>query len=184
MTKKMLLVEEISKQTVDEISTLNEQMREINNIVKLITDIANQTNLLALNAAAVFGLEMHKALRRGRIVIDHRGHHALIATNGSDKEDIGGEDTINMRMFEATAGESLLITDALQGLIRYFEPEREIVTYKDSDDAVQKILYYLKNDAERIKIAKAGKARCFRDHNMYNRANAFARLVLDELSAK
>ncbi|MEN6514048.1 methyl-accepting chemotaxis protein [Methanoculleus sp.] len=50
-TKKMLLVEEISKQTVEEISTLNNQMREINNIVKLITDIANQTNLLALNAA-------------------------------------------------------------------------------------------------------------------------------------
>ena len=61
-TKKMLLVEEISKQTVDEISTLNEQMREINNIVKLITDIANQTNLLALNAA----IEAARAGEHGR----------------------------------------------------------------------------------------------------------------------
>ena len=62
VTKKMLLVEEISKQTVDEISTLNEQMREINNIVKLITDIANQTNLLALNAA----IEAARAGEHGR----------------------------------------------------------------------------------------------------------------------
>ncbi len=61
-TKKMLLVEGISKQTVDEISTLNNQMREINNIVKLITDIANQTNLLALNAA----IEAARAGEHGR----------------------------------------------------------------------------------------------------------------------
>ena len=60
--KKMLLVEEISEQTVDEIGTLNNQMREINNIVKLITDIANQTNLLALNAA----IEAARAGEHGR----------------------------------------------------------------------------------------------------------------------
>jgi methyl-accepting chemotaxis protein len=60
--KKMQVVEEISKQTVDEISTLNNQMREINNIVKLIADIANQTNLLALNAA----IEAARAGEHGR----------------------------------------------------------------------------------------------------------------------
>ncbi|WP_442919443.1 methyl-accepting chemotaxis protein [Methanoculleus sp.] len=60
--KKMQLVEEISKQTVDEISTLNNQMREINNIVKLIADITNQTNLLALNAA----IEAARAGEHGR----------------------------------------------------------------------------------------------------------------------
>ena len=61
-TKKMELVEEISTQTVGEISTLNNQMREINNIVKLIADIANQTNLLALNAA----IEAARAGEHGR----------------------------------------------------------------------------------------------------------------------
>jgi methyl-accepting chemotaxis protein len=61
-TKKMQLVEEISTQTVGEISTLNSQMREINNIVKLIADIANQTNLLALNAA----IEAARAGEHGR----------------------------------------------------------------------------------------------------------------------
>jgi methyl-accepting chemotaxis protein len=61
-TKKMHLVEGISLQSVEEITNLNNQMREINNIVKLITDIANQTNLLALNAA----IEAARAGEHGR----------------------------------------------------------------------------------------------------------------------
>ncbi|MGM9950005.1 MAG: methyl-accepting chemotaxis protein [Lysinibacillus sp.] len=49
--QQMQRIDEIVKLAVDRVQGLNNQTREITQLVKVITDIADQTNLLALNAA-------------------------------------------------------------------------------------------------------------------------------------
>ncbi|WOF16612.1 PAS domain S-box protein [Methanoplanus sp. FWC-SCC4] len=61
-TGSMASVKDITAKSVEEIDELNIQMQEINNIVKLITEITNQINLLALNAA----IEAARAGEHGR----------------------------------------------------------------------------------------------------------------------
>lgn len=129
-----------------------------------------------------FGLDMHKALRRGKIVVDVQGTIGLRKPNGSYAMDLAQGDTSNMRLFEATGGGSLLLTEDLPGVARYFEPGSEAAVYTTHSDAVDKILYYLAHEAERATIAAAGKARCLGEHNMNNRAKAFLKIAREHIA--
>lgn len=60
--EKMESVGKISADNMKQITGLNEQMAEIDKIVRLISDISSQTNLLALNAA----IEAARAGEHGR----------------------------------------------------------------------------------------------------------------------
>ena len=76
---------------------------------------------------------------------------------------------VNMRTFEAMATGSLLLTEDVYGLSDLFKYDKEIVTYKTTDEAIDKIKYYLENEDEREIIAQKGMRRTLKEHSYKQR---------------
>jgi spore maturation protein CgeB len=87
----------------------------------------------------------------------------LSQASAGDKIQIKGRD------FEAVGCGSLLLTKSSKEIEEYFVPDEEIVTYRDVNEASEKIDYYLKNADERERIAKKGYERLVREHTMEKR---------------
>jgi spore maturation protein CgeB len=81
----------------------------------------------------------------------------------------GGRIQVKGRDFEAVGCGSLLLTKDTKEIAEYFVPGEEIITYRDANDASEKIEYYLKNEDERERIAKKGYERLMREHTMEKR---------------
>jgi spore maturation protein CgeB len=72
----------------------------------------------------------------------------------------------NMRTYETPAHGMLMICDKASANAHacIFEPDKEAVYYDNIDQAIELIEYYLHNEDERMKIAKAGYERFWRDY--------------------
>jgi spore maturation protein CgeB len=106
--------------------------------------------------SAVYGKEYYEILARSEIAFNV---HIDVAENY-----VG-----NLRLFEATALGSCLLTDWKEDLPEYFIPDKEVIAYIDVDDCVQKVTYLLDNEMECRKIAQAGQKRTLHDHNFEKR---------------
>ena len=76
---------------------------------------------------------------------------------------------IKARIFEITMCGGFLLTEYAEGLEKYFEIGKEIDCFRTKEEAVEKILYYLRNDDIRNKIAAAGWKRAQNDHSWEKR---------------
>ena len=98
---------------------------------------------------------------------------------------------LNMRVFEALASGSLLITNVLvsndpgdndlagnglagnclagNGQAELFRDGVHLVTYRASEDLLEKVRYYLEHDEERERIAAAGRAEVLAKHTYRHR---------------
>ena len=78
---------------------------------------------------------------------------------------------INMRVFEALASGSLLVTNDLteNGQHTLFRDGVHLVTYRDSDELLDKLRYYLRRDDLRERIAAAGRAEALDKHTYVDR---------------
>jgi spore maturation protein CgeB len=99
----------------------------------------------------VWGLEMYAILQRS--VLTFNIHEALL--NGR----VG-----NMRMFEATGVGTLLLNDEGANLSELFIPGKEIETYKNLEEAAEKVKYYAEHPAKAIEMGKNAQARTLKDY--------------------
>ena len=80
------------------------------------------------------------------------------------------KETGNMRMYETTSHGMMMVCDKAgrDAHAQIFTPDKEAVFYDSIDDAIDKIDYYLANDMERIRIAKAGFNRATTEYDWEN----------------
>ena len=117
---------------------------------------------------AAWGLDMFRVLARSRISLNHH-------------IEISGEYANNMRLYETTGVGTLLLTDGKQNLSDMFEPHSEVAVYRTPEECVEKIRYYLAQEAERKRVARAGQQRTLGDHTYRQRMAQLVGLVENRL---
>ena len=118
---------------------------------------------------SLFGLEMFRQLRDSRVALNTH-------------IDISPVSASNMRLFEATGVGTCLLTDWKENLRELFEPDAEVVAYRDAADCVEKVRYLLGHEAERRRIAAAGQRRTLSEHTFSARAAQIDAIIREELS--
>ncbi len=113
----------------------------------------------------VWGLNMYRLLNASKISLNFH-------------IDVAGNTAGNMRMYEATGCNSLLITENYQWIDRLFKPDEEIITFKSHHDLCDKIIYYLTHDKEREEISKKGHLACLERHGYDKRIKEFEKILL------
>ena len=78
-------------------------------------------------------------------------------------------DQIKGRNFEIPGCGGFLLTGKADNLEQYYEIGKEVVSFTNVDDLIDKVRYYLAHDDERQAIAQSGYKRTIRDHTYTKR---------------
>ncbi len=96
---------------------------------------------------------------------------------GRSREQIKG------RNFEVPGCGGFLITEDADNLREYYRPDEEIVICENSEDLIEKIRYYLKNEEKREEIAIAGYKRTLKEHTYEQRFRDIFKIIFPKYGA-
>lgn len=130
-----------------------------------IDDWPADSALRAAYRGEAWGIEMFRLFARAKVVVNRH-------------IDVAGDYANNMRLYEATGVGSLLVTDAKRNLGELFVPGQEVVVYRDADELVDSVAWYLDHPDERTAIAHAGQQRTLAEHG-YDRRMAELVTILE-----
>ena len=82
-----------------------------------------------------------------------------------------------MRIFDVLGSGGFLLTNYKSGLEDCFDIGKDLVVFKDFDEMIELIKYYLNNPEERKKIAKSGYEKVKKYHNYNNRFDEILKIV-------
>jgi spore maturation protein CgeB len=177
------------------IVTLNEEDKEFYNC-----DITNAGNLYPSRIALYKHLTKYhfkmwgakpsywlnvpeiKKLITGKVVFNEEKSKAFnaakICLNNMHLAEING---VNKRTFEIPACGGFQIITHNNAVNELFEIDKEIITYKNLNDLITKIEYYLdpKNESERKKIVENGYQRAIKDHTYEHRLKSMLSTIFN-----
>lgn len=76
---------------------------------------------------------------------------------------------MKLRIFEATCAKSMLLTENVENINMYYEPNEEIVCFENAEECIDKINFYLNNENELQKIAQKGHEKFLKTHTSKKR---------------
>lgn len=103
---------------------------------------------------------------------------AKIVLNITRASCFGIETGLNLRIFEALAAGSFLLTDHCDEIARMFRIGEEIETFRSAGELTDKVEYYLQNEPARHAIASAGHEAFLRNHTWQARIDREMRPML------
>lgn len=86
------------------------------------------------------------------------------------------------RLFDLPGNGVMQISDGGDYLNAYFQVGEEIVAYRDADDLIDKLHYYLEHDEERRRIALNGYKRVLKEHLFRQRMHQAGEILQQEMS--
>ena len=90
-------------------------------------------------------------------------------------------DDINFRTFETLGCNTLLFTNYTPDLEKLFDTEKDMVLYKDGNDLLEKLTYYLNNPVEKNKISNSGFKTVTSKHTFVNRAKELIKIIKENI---
>lgn len=87
--------------------------------------------------------------------------------------------SMSARMYTAVGCGAFYMCQHVEGIEDLLTPDKEIVTFRNEDEMIDKISFYLKNDSLRKQIADAGKMRVLKEHTYKIRTGQMIRIIED-----
>jgi hypothetical protein len=85
---------------------------------------------------------------------------------------------LNMRVFEVMSSGTMLLTDRISnGMEELFKNKKHLVLYNDEKEMLDLAEYYLRNEEERERIARAGQKEVQENHTYDHRAKEMLKVI-------